>query len=797
MASVDTAVKLICRHCGDPIENWVVESRNEKFCCEGCKTVFELLEDNGMHQYYSIDENPGISLKGRQSEEYAFLDNPQETAKFLDFESAELHRIRLFIPLIHCSSCIWLLENLGKLTEGIIENRVDFMGRTLSLAYDPRTTSLRKVLELLDRIGYKAELNHSAAQEKKHLAEDKKLVFRIGVAGFAFGNIMLFSFPEYLGLTDKSIQLWFSYLNIALSIPVLFFSGWLYIQSAWKALSNKMLNIDVPISLGIAALFGRSFYDIITHTGPGYLDSFAGLIFFLLIGRWYQGKTYRHINFEKDYKSYFPISVYRLVKDKEEQISLDEVEAGDVLMIKNNQVIPADVILLDENTGIDYSFVTGESELTPIFKSEKIFAGGRLKGPAIRVKVLKRIENSYLIGLWNSHNSDKHAELSQNLTDHIAKYFTAAIISISLLSFAYWWNISQETAWTAAISVLIIACPCALALAIPFIYGNMTRLWAKNGIFLKASNVIGTVSQIQHIAFDKTGTLTDETEKKLFYKGEVLSTQERKMMHALCFQSIHPLSVALEKMLREKEIFPAENFKEYPGLGMEAEVNGHFIQMGSAAFIDKALQQNSQETRVYIKIDGQTRGYYSFHHRYRKLLATMIDQFKTNGYTLSLISGDNDKDRSDLERIFGPESSLYFKQNPADKSNLIKKWQQEGDKVAMIGDGLNDTSALKQSDLGIVLTSDINNFTPEGDIVYSDKKFDQLIDFFLYSRKTKKLVYGAYLLAFLYNTIGLYFAVTGQLSPVIAAILMPISSITIVIYALISTRILMRFFSRS
>ena len=784
------STKELCDHCSDPIEHIKVISGEHEFCCEGCKTVFEILNQHNMCTYYDLDSKPGISLKGKTSESYAFLDLPGEAEKYLSFASDKFHRIHLFIPSIHCSSCIWLLENMNRLVDGILSSRVNFLDKKLYLDFDPHRTSLRKILELLDTLGYKPDLTEQEKSKKPGSKYENQLIFKIGVAGFAFGNIMLFSFPEYLGLKDPAIQLWFSYLNIALSLPVLFYSGWLYPVSAWSSLRKGVLNIDVPITLGIIALFGRSLYEILAHVGPGYLDSFAGLIFFLLIGRWYQNKTYKHINFERDYKSYFPISVLKINDHKEEQVPLSQVETGDTIIIKNNQVIPGDVILLSDQASIDYSFVTGESDITPVFSGEKIFAGGKLKGPAIKVSVLKKIENSYLIKLWNTQNKDKAEAKRYNLTDQISKYFTIAILLIALAAMAYWWDKSQSTAWMAAVSVLIIACPCALALSIPFIHGNMIRLLGRGGIFLKSSVVIEQLAKIDMIVFDKTGTLTNDAEKKLHYSGEELDFEERKLVHAICFQSIHPLSVALEKVLRPNEILLAENFEEISGMGMKGKVNSHYIRLGSARFINITDHSNDKDTRVYIEIDGKVKGHYSFKHTFRSKLKYIVSRLKKMNYNLSLLSGDTDKNKSELSNYFGKDFEMHFKQNPAEKKAMIDKWQNKGFKVAMIGDGLNDTGALRQSDVGIVITEDVNNFTPEGDIVFSASNFSKLGDFFYLGRGVKSLVIGAYILAFFYNVIGLSFAVSGQLSPVIAAILMPISSITIVFYALVSTGIL-------
>ena len=283
-----------CYHCGEPCEEVEVRLEDKVFCCEGCKTVFEILNDNGLCRYYDLDENAGISLKGKAQEEYAFLNDPDVREKIIDFSDAHRTRVTFFMPQIHCASCIWLLENLYKLSPGVLASTVNFVKKEAYITFSEEEVSLRRVVELLASIGYAPAINLSNLDQADKPLTDRSFYYKLGIAGFAFGNIMLLSFPEYLGLdqgTDAYFVRVFGYLNILLALPVVFYSGRDYLQSAWLGLQQRMLNIDVPISIGILTLFGRSVFEILTHTGAGYLDSLAGLVFFLLIGKWFQQRT--------------------------------------------------------------------------------------------------------------------------------------------------------------------------------------------------------------------------------------------------------------------------------------------------------------------------------------------------------------------------------------------------------------------------------------------------------------------------------------------------------------------------
>lgn len=297
-----------CFHCGDQcVEK--LEFDNHVFCCTGCKTVYEILSGNEMGTYYALDDKAGIRPSSESKGQYNYLDLEEFESKLVFFEEGTVKKVKFFLPQIHCSSCLWLLERLHQLKKGILQSQVDFVKKEVVITFDTAIMSLGELAELCSTIGYPPKITLEDDGKTKKDGVNRKLIIQIGIAGFCFGNIMLLSFPEYLGLShaDANFQLLFSSLNLILSIPVLIFGAKDYLISAYKALKSKNINIDVPISLGILALYLRSLYEILFQVGAGYMDSFAGLIFFLLIGKWFQHQTYTAINFERDYESYFPI----------------------------------------------------------------------------------------------------------------------------------------------------------------------------------------------------------------------------------------------------------------------------------------------------------------------------------------------------------------------------------------------------------------------------------------------------------------------------------------------------------
>ena len=794
-----------CYHCGEDCREESLLFEEKHFCCEGCKTVYEILNANDLCQYYNLDERAGISLRGRAQAEYAYLDDPEVVARLLDFSDGNRARGTFYLPQIHCASCIWLLENLYKLSPGILESRVHFTKKEIYLTYAEDATTLRAIVELLANIGYAPALSLGDLDEAKKPVADRRFYYKLGVAGFAFGNIMLLSFPEYLGLDGHSDTFFFrvfGYLNIALALPVILYSGSDYLRSAWLGITQRNLNIDVPIALGILALFFRSVFEIVTHTGAGFLDSLAGLIFFLLIGKWFQQKTFYNISFERDYKSYFPVAAHQKTDGGETTVALDKLKAGDVLFIKHRELVPADSILLKGEAEIDYSFVTGEAEPVAIGSGGKIYAGGRQTGGTIEVSLTRKVSQSYLTQLWNNEafSKPRHFSGASRVANRVGKYFTAVILFIAFVALFYWWSLDTGRAINAFTAVLIIACPCAVALAIPFIFGNVLRILGKNQLYLKNTGVIESLAEVSTVVLDKTGTITNRRRSEVVFVGEPLSISERALIGAVTQHSTHPLSRHITDWVGDTTPAPdscfyeAKDWQEKIGKGVQGVVCQKIVKIGSRKFVDSfLLPQCPNDAAVYVQINDQVRGYFLVDNHYRSGLSEVLEYFRRLG-RIFLLSGDNDRERATLEPIFGASAQLLFQQQPQDKLDFVRSLQQNGQKVLMIGDGLNDAGALQQSDAGIVVTEDTNNFTPACDAILHAEQFEKLPQLIDFTRRSIHLVYYAYGLAFVYNVVGLSYAVSGLLTPVVAAILMPLSSITVVLFGLLSSNAMARRF---
>ncbi|HEY9048863.1 MAG TPA: heavy metal translocating P-type ATPase metal-binding domain-containing protein [Ohtaekwangia sp.] len=779
-----SATALKCYHCGQTCDE-VFYIGEKSFCCYGCKTIYEILQENDLCEYYTFESAPGVQGKSLD-DTYAYLDDVAIRKKVVEFDSPDFSRVRLFVPAIHCSSCIWLLEHLERLNPGIKKSEVNFIQKTVAIDFDPRTVNLSTVVSLMGKIGYAPQI--ILDKEEKKPAGNKTLVLKLAIAGFSFGNVMLFSFPEYLGLdhSDAALMRTFSWLNLALAVPVFFYSARDYFTAALASFRQKQINIDVPIALGLLALFLRSSYDIISATGPGYLDSFTGLVFFLLIGRWFQSKTYETLSFERDFKSYFPLAVHKCVPAGWEPVVIYDLQRGDQIRIRNMEIVPADSILLDAKAYIDYSFVTGESRPVKVLQGEIVYAGGRLIGQPVILAVEQKTSQSHLTSLWN-HEAFRKVEESKykKIIDQAARRFTWIVMGIALITAIYWYITAPSSMWLVITSVLMVACPCALALAAPFTYGSMLRVFGRHKLYLKNADVIERLATIDAVVFDKTGTITTGQTPYITFTGN-LSEEETAWVKLLTSYSTHPLSSLVTKYIHAGCNAEVSGYKELPGKGIEGIIDGHIVRVGSYLFTGAEPIEHTNASYVFVSIDHAVRGHYSIATPVRKYMKAMLKRLGPK--CVALLSGDNDSDLGKMEMLFPSSTQFLFNQSPHDKLAFIRNLQAQGKKVLMVGDGLNDAGALKQSDVGIAITDDTAVFTPACDGILQGDQASSLDYFIELAQTSTHILKAAFAISFLYNAIALSFAVTGHLTPLVAAILMPVSSISVVGFSSLAVR---------
>ncbi len=784
-----------CYHCGEPCLETILQN-DHSFCCSGCRQVYLLLNENDLCVYYDIDASPGIKARGKfVSGSYAYLDDEGMIDQLLQFRSDEQMNVTFSLPQMHCSSCIFLLENLHRINKGILKSQAHFERKEVFVSFNPTLISLRKVVELLAFIGYEPAISLNDAGPKKKSKLNHRKIAELGVVGFCFSNIMMLSFPEYFSggeIEQQGLKETFSWIIFVLSLPVLFFGARSIFVSAAKGLRQGIINIDAPIALAVIITFGRSYYEIISGTGSGYLDSGSGIIFFMLVGRWFQHKTYDALSFDRQYKSYFPLGVTVLRDFKEQNIPATTLQNGEIIVIRNEEMIPADARIIGGDAFIDYSFVSGEDAPVARKTGDLVFAGGKQKGGAIQLKLVKEPSQSYITQLWNNDIFSKTKNNQQSFIHPWSRYFTAILLSIAALAGIFWALTDPSKILPVVTAVLIVACPCSLLLSATFTFGNMLRIFGKNKLYLKNASVIEALAKVQHIVFDKTGTITQTGQAKVQFQGDALSVQEETWVRSAAMHSSHTLSTSLATFLHKndfKNAAPLQHFSEVAGQGLVADVEGARVALGAADFANALDSSEASGSRVHVNINEHYKGFYEIGNHYRQGIGELAKQLHQSNYHLHVLSGDNDAESENLRNIFGPQTPLRFKVSPAEKLSYIKELQAQKEGVLMAGDGLNDAGALMQADVGIAVSDDAARFSPACDAIMDGSALSKLSSFVSYAKAGRRIVMASFVLSILYNVVGVSFAVQAKLSPLVAAILMPASSISIVLLVSLLTSV--------
>lgn len=782
----EVSVGIKCFHCGDKCDSPVIFDGKE-FCCYGCKSVYEILNNNKLCEYYSLDQNPGIKLTEFTQDRFAYLDRADVVDRMILFKEDSVRHVRFHIPQMHCVSCLWLLENLNRLHPGILDSKVDFDKKKLKLIFDSAQVTLRTIVELLARIGYEPYITFNDINGQKSHAPESRLVYKLGVTGFSFANIMLLSFPEYLGLDiaeDSEIVFVFRALIVGLSLPVFFYGATEFFHQTWLGLKNKYLNIDAPVSLAIIVTFSRSLYDIITGIGPGFLDSMSGIVFFMLVGRYLQSRTKASLEFDRDYKSYFPVSVTKIEEHGELPILLSEIRENDRLKLRNQETVPVDGIMLSESAELDYSFITGESTPRSVKRGELVYQGGRVLNVPVDMVAVKEFSRNSFVEMWNEGTMYRNRQ-DNSIIHKISTYFTITLFLVAGTAAIYWALHDPGMVLNVVTSILIVACPCSLLLASTFTNGFVMQLFAKYGFYLKNHLGIEALSECKDIVFDKTGTLTMDSGMEVDYRGKELDPQILPVIKSALDSSAHPYSRSVSGYLGKQNAVTLDSVTEIPNAGILANFGSHTVKLGSPNFVLPNIGKPvSGHSEVHLSIDEDYMGYFELKQRIRPGVMEAIS--KLSNYRLHLLSGDNTGSVASLASALPREMAILGECSPKDKLKYIESVQADNEKVMMLGDGLNDAGALKQADFGISVMNENFTFSPASDALLEGGRLKYLPEFLRLSKYGRKTVGWIFGYSILYNLVGLSFAVTGYLSPLVAAVLMPASSISIMLIAYLS-----------
>nr|BFD60170.1 heavy metal translocating P-type ATPase metal-binding domain-containing protein [Bdellovibrio sp. CKG001] len=753
---MDSKALQVCAYCG-------TSTQEAPYCCNACEMLDQHVRP--------------LPILNEQENAYGYLDKDEFRRLYLHPQQEDFNYL-FFAEGLHCSSCVHLLEKLPQFYEGISQARVNFGQSTVAIQLAP-DASLAQAAHVIAELGYKP--TPLAAQDnlaERYKKENRTFLMRIAVAGFCAGNTMLFVIPVYAGLAGTWATV-FNWISFALFLPILFFSAVPFYRGAWNSLKYKVVNVDLPIAIAMLSGFALSTYNLIRDDGAIYFDSTASFMFFILSARYLLKRVQQNYLSPSRIKSFFQTEKYsRLNGDVTETIPWSSVQTGDILKIQQNQTLPADCELLSDQATLDMSLFNGES-LPKVFSSGMIlFAGTRCLDQNIFVRVERSFAQSKL-GLLFAQLDQGALQKSQfiALTDKLAQKLILVVFSVAILFFLIYMNINATEAFNRSLALIVLACPCALAFGSPLTFGLALKKAQRNGVLLKDATTLERILKVKNIFFDKTGTLTEGSLSLSHSEPAVISARTQGIILSLEAASYHPIAFALRQAwpsaLRPDKV---EYTQEILGHGVRGRIDGKNYEI-------RHLSESTHEDETAIEVleDGKSLCRLYFLDALREDSPGAVDRLKKQGYQCHLLSGDKKSRVQQAALACGiSRDNAYGELFPEDKKEILSRYQD----TCMIGDGANDSLSLQAADVGIAVKGSVDLSLNSADVYFSRGGLRPLFDLFDLAHQTRQVLIRNLSISLIYNSIGGVLALAGFINPMMAAILMPISSIIIILSSL-------------
>ncbi len=798
--------RVACAHCGLP----TTSETEPAFCCSGCETVYHAIHHAGLSQYYDLgngERTPPSSKTDAAFDSSAF----QDSIRILPDGTCET---ALFIDGVHCAACVWLVERMPTALDGVVESRLNLSRGRLEIRWSPDQVSMPTVAQWLSQFGYSAHPMHRADDARG--SAERKSLFKIGAAWALAANVMLLAISLYAGL-DTGVEAdlamaarWASMLLTAISV---FWAGGEFYRRAWASLRPfrglHHLSIDVPITLGIWAGFTHSVWVTLFSTGEIWFDSIAVLIAALLTARWLQRRgTRMATESAQRLLSLLPSTARRLAEGSVEEVPVASLCVNDLLEIRAGDVIPADAIVVEGRSALHRAIITGESRAEDVEVGAPVSAGETNVSAPIIVRVTAAGQDSRLgkILSWVESATIRRAPVVQK-ADQLSGWFVLGVLVAAALTFLAWYPTHPELALSHTIALLVISCPCALGMATPLALTVAMGKAARKGIFIKYDDVLERLEAVDVVVFDKTGTLTHG---KLEVASIVGENTALRLAAALEIQSTHPVARAICDWVRvhpagtqldtdagipanRPQVERATDVTEIAGNGMRGMVEGHLVQVGRPAWLGVddselvAFVANGQSP-VVVAVDGKVVALIGVGDVIRTESLSVLDALRAAGRRPVILSGDHSKIAAAVGGALGfaPEDVLGD-QSPEAKLAYIQGLQASGATVAMIGDGVNDAASLSIADVGIAVEGGTDLNLVAADVFLTRAGLEPLNGLFDVSRVAMKTVHRNLGISLVYNAVTMTMAAFGLVTPLFAAILMPLSSLVVVFSSLVQT----------
>jgi len=773
----------------------ITETKNDKtlyFCCKGCQGVYHLLENEGLDTFYNkLGDTTLQPASAAITDDLERFDLEGFKNKYIKSNDDGLYEIHLIIEGIHCSACVWLNEKVLHKTDGVIEASINYTNNKAKVVWDPEEVKLSHIIETIRSIGYNAYPYDPSLQEERANRAKKSYYSRILVSVFGTMNIMWIAIAKYAGYFTGMEQNFKDILNVAeflLATPVLFYSGWIFFRGAYYGFKNRLVNMDTLVASGALSAYIYSIYAMMTQRGEVYFDSVVMIITFVLVGKYLEVLSKKHaVDTLDSIMGSTPTEVTTLKAGVKSLVSLENVQVGDSIELKPGEKVVIDGVLTSGEGSFDESSLTGESE--PIHKQEgdKILSGSICLDSVIHYEASKDVSGSLLTSIVSllEESITKKPHIEQ-LANKISGYFSNIILLIAILTFAgwYWFNGSFETALIVGISVIVIACPCALGLATPMATLVGISIAAKRGLLFKEATFLETMAKSNLLALDKTGTITEG--KPSVVKAEIYEDFNPSLLLALVNTSNHPVSKGIAAYLKEEndslETFQLENIKSIEAKGIEAAYEGKTLLGGNASLLQVegiGTDTNSENSLFFFALDRKVLATFELSDTVREGAKEAIKEIQAMGIEVIMLTGDHELSAQKVAKEVGI-TTVHAKLLPQEKSALIQGFQDKGKITVMVGDGINDAIALAQSNIAIAMGRGADVAINVSDVVLLNEKPQSILEAYKISRRTYRAVKENLGFSLFYNVIAVPLAVAGFVNPLIAALSMSLSSLIVV-----------------
>lgn len=786
-----------CDHCHLEYESsFLVEDTSletpKYFCCKGCQGVFHLLYSEGLNNFYEKMGETTLNPPSLDKDDTSRFDLEGFLAKYVKHKEG-FSEISLIIEGIHCAACVWLNEKILSKQEGIIEVSINHTSHKAKIVWDSATIKLSTIIETIRSIGYNAYPYDPSSGEERATAQKRDYYSRLLVGVFASMNVMWIAIAQYAGYftgMQSDIKNILNFGEFVLATPTLFYTGAVYFKGAYYGIKHRYVNMDMLVATGASLTYIFSLYAMFSQNAEVYFDSVTMIITFVFAGKYLEVLTRKKAVDTLDaFGGAMPLEVM-LIKGNEKLLtSIESVQVGELIEIRaGDKVVIDGVVELGEGS-FDFSRLSGESQ--PVFKKEgdKILSGSICLDSVIRYRATHNFSSSMLsriVSLLEDAMSKKPK--IEKLANHISGYFSRTILILAVLTWIGWFYASGsfETGLIVAISVIVIACPCALSLATPVATLVGLGRGAKRGILFKEASFLESMAKCDTLVLDKTGTITKGKPEVVF--TEYLKAFDKTLLYTLVSNSTHPVSQGIATFLKAEEEFtckPFSSIKTVEAKGMVAIFEGEKIVGGNERMMQEEgiahqyVSPHKELTQFFFAIEGELVAVFGLKDSPKDDAKESISKLKALGLEIIMLTGDHEKAAAEIAKEVGIQNykaSLL----PHEKASFIETLQQNGKMVIMAGDGINDTLALSQSQIAISMGSGTDVAVEVSDVVLVNDTFQSLYEALVLSKKTFTIIKENLIFSLVYNAITVPLAMSGYVIPLVAALSMSLSSLVVV-----------------